>query len=404
MVGKKFFEKLPELREHLVELEEPVLASAINGTCVIHKYYIDFNIKINGTTYDLRALYSPRIRYTVVLGLDFLRRHEIEFDFKRDTINSSRASRVKTGEDITLPPLSESIIWATTKSIGQGDALVTGSDIMPQLNVLVAGTIVRANENNQVPVRVLNLNTTQKVIRKNTHVAQLRLLGKNDKVVACAAGTTQPAPRATVPTDFQDQFDLSKSVLDPEQTQELMQLLWEYKDIFSKKESKLGCTNVMQFEIELKDDAAPFKARPYRSNPHVRQEIRRQVQDMLDKDIIEPSTSNFGSPVLLVPKPDGSYRFCIDYRKLNSMTKTDCHPIARADDCLESLGASGAKFFSSLDLESGYWQVPVHPNSRPYTAFVTHDGLYQCKRMSFGLVNAPSVFSRLMTRVLQDLN
>ena len=125
---------------------------------------------------------------------------------------------------------------------------------------------------------------------------------------------------------------------------------------------------------------------------------------MIDKDIIEPSTSNFGSPVLLVSKPDGSYRFCIDYRKLNSMTKVDCHPIVRADDCLESLGASGAKYFSSLDLESGYWQLPIHPKSRPYTAFVTHDGLYQCKRMSFGLVNAPSVFTRLMTRVLQGLN
>ena len=107
---------------------------------------------------------------------------------------------------------------------------------------------------------------------------------------------------------------------------------------------------------------------------------------MLDHYIIEPSTSQFGSPVLLVTKQDGSYRFCIDYRKLNSMTKADSHPLSRSDDCLESLGAAKARHFSSLDLQSG--------------ACVTFDGLYHCNGMSFGLINAPSVFSRLTQIVL----
>ena len=132
----------------------------------------------------------------------------------------------------------------------------------------------------------------------------------------------------------------------------------------------------------------------------VRQEISRQVQEMLDQDIIEPSTSQFGSPVLLATKPDGSYHFCIDYRKLNSMTKVDCHPLNRSDDCLESLGASKAKYFSSLDLQSGYWQVPVDEETKPLTAFVTHEGLFQASRMAFGLINAPSIFSCLMQIVL----
>ena len=405
MVGESFFTNVPHLRQNLTRLQRPVEAIAINGTTVTYGHDIEFILSFQGHDYVVNALYSPQVGYDIVLGLDFLRKYEIEFNFKTNDVRSQRKSKIKAKDDIVLPPNTEAVIWGETNTTESGDALVSNSDVMPQLNVFVASAIVRVNKTSRmIPVRVMNLNSTEKVIRKNTRLADLRLLTEDEQVRACASSSKFETPKQTVPKDFVDRFDFSNSVFDQQQKEKLLKLLWEYQDIFSAKESLLGQTDLMQFKVELKDDAVPFKARPYRSNPNVRQEIRRQVQEMLDKDIIEPSTSNFGSPVLLVSKPDGSYRFCIDYRKLNSMTKIDCHPIPRADDCIESLGASGAKYFSCLDLESGYWQMPVHPDSRKYTAFVTHDGLYQCKRMSFGLVNAPSVFTRLMTRVLQGLN
>ena len=148
-----------------------------------------------------------------------------------------------------------------------------------------------------------------------------------------------------------------------------------------------------------------FKTRPYRSNPKLRKEITHQVNKLLDEEIIRPSVSPYGSPVLLVAKPYGTYYMVVDYRQFNSQTVMDYFPLCRIQDSRqESLGYANAKFFSTLDLQSGYHQVPIEEKSKQYTAFVTHDGLFEFNRFSFGLANAPACFSRLMARVLQGLN
>ena len=122
---------------------------------------------------------------------------------------------------------------------------------------------------------------------------------------------------------------------------------------------------------------------------------------MLAGDQIEPSDSPWSSPVVLVKKKDKTYRFCVDYRKLNSVTVKDSFPIANLSDCLDSL--SGSKWFSTLDLASGYWQCEVEESDRHKTAFITHRGLHQFKVLAFGLSNSPPTFQRLMERVLTGL-
>jgi Reverse transcriptase (RNA-dependent DNA polymerase) len=115
-------------------------------------------------------------------------------------------------------------------------------------------------------------------------------------------------------------------------------------------------------------------------------------------DVIEPSTSEWSAPIVLIPKPDGTLRFCIDYRKLNALTVRDCYPLPRMDDCLDSLGE--ATIFSTLDANSGYWQLDVADEDKDKTTFTSHRGTYRFKRMPFGLINAPATFQRAMDVLL----
>ena len=115
-------------------------------------------------------------------------------------------------------------------------------------------------------------------------------------------------------------------------------------------------------------------------------------------DVIEASNAEWASPVVIVPKVDGTPRFCIDYRKLNESTVKDSYPLPRMDDCLNSLGE--ANVFSTLDCNAGYWQIPIAPEDWHKTTFTCHCGTYQCKRLPFGLCNAPATFQRAMDMIL----
>ena len=132
-----------------------------------------------------------------------------------------------------------------------------------------------------------------------------------------------------------------------------------------------------------------------------KQEIATQLQKMQDQGVIQPSSSPWASPVVLVRKKDGTMRFCIDYRQLNKVTKPDVFPLPRIVNLLDQLGE--AQFFSILDLAAGYWQVQMHPDSRVKTAFTTNLGLFEFRVMPFGLRNAPAVFQRLMQHLLSGL-
>ena len=123
---------------------------------------------------------------------------------------------------------------------------------------------------------------------------------------------------------------------------------------------------------------------------------------MLEQGIIEPSQREWTSPIVVVKKKDGDIGICIDYRKLNAVTKRDAYPMPRIDDILDELGQ--AKYITTLDLAKGYWQVPVNPQDQEKTAFSSPLGLFQFKRMPFGLSGAPDTFQRLMDRVINGLS
>lgn len=184
------------------------------------------------------------------------------------------------------------------------------------------------------------------------------------------------------------------TVLSPDQRLLLEQII-EKK--FREMGDGLGYTTLAEHDIIT--ESTPIKQRYYPVSPHRQKILDEELKKMLEQDIVEPSVSGWSSPVLLVPKKDGGYRFCVDYRKLNSVTKRDAYPLPYVNAILDRL--RDAKYLSSLDIKSAYWQVPVRKSSRELTAFtVPGRGLFQFKRMPFGLMNAPMTWQRLIDRVL----
>lgn len=173
-------------------------------------------------------------------------------------------------------------------------------------------------------------------------------------------------------------------------------LLSKYASVFSAHEGDLGCTNLIMHEIPLVDDV-PVRQRYRRIPPSDYDTVKAHINQLLEAQVIRESCSPYASPIVLVKKKDGSLRMCVDYRQLNSKTRRDAFPLPRIEESLDAL--SGAKWFSTLDLASGYNQVPVAEKDKGKTAFCTPFGLFEFNRMPFGLCNAPSTFQRLMERL-----
>lgn len=282
---------------------------------------------------------------------------------------------------------------------------------------LVVARVVAKVKNGVVPVRICNMGDAPIGIPTRTVLAHLE---------AVPPGGINPGPPVTLkynrrkpwtlsvgireeeePTvDWNgrrilEQMDVSYKELSGRDIAQLEQMLWARQKAFSRSEEDFGYTDEIEHEINT-GDSPPTRERFRPIPPKLYQEVKTMIQQMLANRVIKESKSPWAAPIVLVKKKDGTIRFCVDYRRLNSCTVRDAYPLPRIEESLAALGKS--QYFSTLDLASGYWQVPVAEKDQAKTAFITPMGLFDFCRMPFGLSNAPATFQRLMERCLGDMN
>lgn len=178
------------------------------------------------------------------------------------------------------------------------------------------------------------------------------------------------------------------------QRQQVRELLHEYSDVFS---GKPNLTRVATHKIDT-GDSLPIRSSPYKIPQKLEEEVNKEIEKMLEMGIIRPSTSPWAAPVVIVPKPDGTIRLCVDYRKLNSVTKMDAYPIPSMEKMIDKIAS--AKYISTIDLTKGYWQIPLETSTIEKSAFITTKGLYEFLVMPFGMKTAPASFQRMMSETV----
>ena len=298
---------------------------------------------------------------------------------------------------VVLPPDSEVVAPFSLNGghLGSCALIVPDRDLAEEFGVVVGHTLVDASTPS-ANVLIINPNAEEVVLPCGSRIGQLVPVSA---VSVARSELRLPTNTAVVlPEYLEDIVEGSHASLGDTGRQSLRDLLHRYEHVFpAPGEPVTDRSKSVQHEIVTKD-GRPVRCGPRRLAPAGLRKEQECVKDMLTGGQIEPSDSPWASPVVLVTKKDGSTRFCVDYRWLNSLTVKDAYPLPRIDDSLRLLG--NQQWFSTMDLASGYWQVAMSPEAKRKAAFITNEELFQFRVMPFGLCNAPATFERLMDHVL----
>lgn len=324
-------------------------------------------------------------------------------------------ARLMTKNRIRIPARSEQIIYGCTRVGLDGQDYQAVLEPLGFHKELMVARTVSTVQRGRIPIRVRNCGQTPIYLHRYQKLGEVYQVDTTDIMTtddvsmtlaernvvelgvhsACVSKAQTEAVDASIPVN------LSTEGLNETQHRQLRDLLQRFSGVFANHPEDYGQTDAVKHTIPT-GEAPPIRERYRQIPPKLFQEMRSVLQGMLDSGIVHKSSSPWASPIVLVRKKDGSLRFCVDYRKLNAVTRKDAYPLPRVEESLTSI--SNAKWFSTMDLAAGYWQVKMDPKDREKTAFTTPMGLYEFDRMPFGLTNAPATFQRLMESCLGELN
>ena len=367
----------------------------------------------------------------MLLGNDFLREYGAAINLQNNTLTMKdgqsipavykrindqtfHISRVTSARTVVIPPMSVKAVHVLLSSNDPVEMILEPVFITDVL--LTPKTLVKGGSD--VSITVMNfsddpiaiddgqlLATAEEAELVDDQLEDDEPITDNEGALSVRRTTADEVAASSkvpsnVPEHIQNLYERSIKDVDPQYHDQIRSLLCEHADAFATHDLDLGCYTQIQHRIRT-NETRPVKQRMRRTPLGFESEEEKHVNQMLKEGVIVPSQSEWASAPVLIRKKDGSLRYCIDYRELNACTVKDTFPLPLMEQCLDTL--SGMKYFSTLDLASGYWQILIHPDDRHKTAFITKYGLYEYHRMSFGLCNAPATFQRIMNHVLHGM-
>ena len=307
----------------------------------------------------------------------------------------TRAGHIRLVKPVVIPPYSESVIHVRCAKTGLL-RVNPAEHLMRRLKVSVPHSVIDAPYRASFIMKIANFSKKSVRLRKGAIVG---LANERPKYIVCPLATECNTETNSLTPDQESWIgEVNLNHLEMNLRERVVTLLRKYASVC---DGSLGTIEGASHRIEIVPGAKPIYQQPYRCGIERRKAEEAEVQRMLQAKVIAPSNAEWASPVILVPKPDGSLRFCVDYRKLNSITVRDSYPMPRMDECIDSLGS--ATVFSTLDCNSGYWQLPVAEEDQDKTTFTCHAGTYKFLRLPFGLRNAPATFQRAMDIILSKV-
>src|SRR6266700_4164421 len=368
----------------------------LDQNCMLLNQLIKVEVEFDNKQMKQTFYVYEQLKYDLLLGIDFCRNAGITIEFKTKTIEISATNQTMDIEfdlltelEVKIPPHCMAILKYKLETEHEFALFDPNEELAKQHQIIIDRGLMDLT--NDFEITIYNTTPDEVVINKEQKVGKLTVINEiTEKENLCLIAENIAVSRS-------DNFLKELQIVNP--NPEIHELLQNFQHLFADNISQIKRATNVEHTIDTGTNN-PIRQIPYKSSPAEKEIIKKQINEMLSNGIIKESQSPWASPVVLVKKKDGKTRFCIDYRKLNAVTKKDAGPLPLIADTLDALNDS--VIITKLDLKSGYWAVGMEETSKEKTAFITFMGLYQWEVLPFGLATAPSTFQRYLNRVLSD--
>ena len=355
------------------------------------------------------VLVSPELSFVGILGMDVIRKLNIVLNprtLKFSKIKDSAVCALSL-QTYRVPPLcGRPIKVKVTGPLADGNAVVSTLQT-PIIDKLFVPEAMAAVHDNVAIIMVKNCNTHEIVIPAKSSVCNIEFIHENDITINATEMTHPTDVSLPPPLNAKDAKSFIKRIkmnVPDAQRAEYVSLFLKNYDIFSTDKSDLGRANNFEHNIRL-HSSDPIYRKQFRIPEAHQESLNTQIDEWLKMGIIEPCFSRFNSPIFIVPKKDGTFRFVLDYRALNENSLDDRYNMKDVGECIGEIGRAGSTIFSTMDLTSGFWQLPLEEKSRTLTAFTCPGkGQFCYKVLSMGLKGGPGSFQRMMELTMKNIS